>query len=401
MVQPLSLEETTRLPGHEVLDLLPNEIRTSLEFDVRPWHGATPTNEGEPDERILALADSIERTGQKEPGIVIPCEGEDGAYVLTTGHRRLSAIQLINERRLSKGKGPMRMQVVVDRSGRDPLQTAIITNIQRKNLSNMDLALLIERLRIKFGWTGYPGVKSLVKYLGLSQATITQTEKLRTELSDELQERVHLGVITPQSALELMLARPELRPEVLKRAEELQAEDDKRRESLDYDQSGEKESKVQGNENEWIPPSERKAKRIQHPNIRKAIREQGEAVESQPPLNRKELIQAIEQFNSPEFGHPDGAVRKWVRYFVDVYATGKGKGKRLVSLFTLMSVGAYTGTEPKAVKVPKEVVEKAKAIVPVKDKKPKKTDRAVRGDKGKVKGKRKPKVAVTGETPSE
>ena len=398
MVQPLSVEETTRLPGHEVLDLLPNEIRTSLEFDVRPWHGLAPSNEGEPDEHILALADSIERTGQKEPGIVIPCEGEDGAYVLTTGHRRLSAIQLINERRLAKGKGPVRMQVVVDRSGRDPLQTAIITNIQRKNLSHMDLALLIERLRIKFGWAGYSGVKSLVKYLGLSQATITQTEKLRTELNDELQERVHLGVITPQSALELMLARPELRPEVLKRAEELQAEDDKRRESMDYSQEAPGDPSA---ENEWIPPSERRAKRIQHPNIRKAIREQGEAIESQPPLNRKELIQAIEQFDSPEFGHPDGAVRKFVRYFVDVYAIGKGKAKRLQSLFTLMSVGAYAGTEPK---VPKVVAEKAKAIVPAKPaktKKVKKTDRAVRGDKGKAKGKRKAKFAVASETPTE
>jgi hypothetical protein len=269
----------------------------------------------------------------------------------------------------------------------------------------MDLALLIERLRDKFGWQGYAGVKSLVKYLGLSQATITQTEKLRTELSDELQERVHLGIVTAQSALELMLARPELRPEILKRAEELQAEDDQRRESLDYNGNGGGESTGVGGENAWIPPDERKAKRIQHPNIRKAIREQGVAVEDQPPLNRKELLQTIEQFDSPEYGHPDGAVRKWVRYFVDVMAAGKGKPKKLQTLFTAMAVGAYQGTEPKPVKVPKEIVvpmaaiQRAKAILPTKakaakDKTDKKTDKAVRSDKGKAKAKRKSKAVV-------
>jgi ParB-like chromosome segregation protein Spo0J len=337
---------------------------------------------------------------------VIPCEGEDGAYTLTCGHRRLKAIQLVNERRVSKAKAPLRMQVVVDRSGRDHLQTAIVTNIQRKNLSQMDLALLIERLRGKFGWQGYAGVKSLSKYLGLSQATITQTEKLRTELSDELQERVHLGIITAQSALELMLARPELRPEIVKRAEELQAEEDRRRESLDYSQQaamGSEGDENSAREDGWVPPSERKPKRIQHPNIRKAIREQGPEVPDQPPLNRKELLQAIEQFDSPEFGWADGAARKFVRYFVDQYATGKGKPKKLQTLFTAMTVGAYQGTEPKVI-VPKVVVEKAKSIPAVKKvakaakgakaEKPRKTDRAARKDKGKVKGKRKPVSAA-------
>lgn len=389
MVTPMTLDEQLRLPGHEILELLPNEIRTSPEFDVRPWHGSTEDKE---DAEIERLSISIEKDGQKEPGIVIPSESEDGAYVLTVGHRRLRSIQLLNERLAAKGKGPQRMRVAVDRTGRDHLQTAIITNIQRKNLSQMDLALLIERLREKYGWSGFSGVKSLAKYLGLSTATITQTEKLRTELSDELQERVHLGIITAQSALELMLARPELRPDILKRAEQLQAEEDARKESVDYthpQQTVEKQEREDG----WVPPDERKAKRIQHPNIRQAIREQGEAIEAQPPLNRKELIQAFEQFDSPEYGHPNGAVRRWLRYFIDDYATGKGKEQRMRKLFTVMVAGAYQGTVAKsakaAVPVPEAVIEKAKAIVPVSKANDKAAKTAKKASKGAAKSKDK------------
>ena len=148
-----------------------------------------------------------------------------GKLRVVAGHRRLQAVQLVNERRSARGKGLLRLRCVVDRSERDHLHTAIATNVQRRNLSPMDLALLIERLRKKFKWAGQTGTAQVAAYLGVLRITVTQHERLRT-LSDDLQEQVHRGTLTPQSAFELMPFPPEERPRILHRAREIQSERD-------------------------------------------------------------------------------------------------------------------------------------------------------------------------------
>jgi ParB/RepB/Spo0J family partition protein len=315
-------DEPAIAAGHEVIELLPNQIRTLPEYNVRLWSG-----NGE-EELIIALARQIEESGQEEAAIVVPVAIKNGPedYVLVAGHRRLQAVQLVNERRSARGKGLLRLRCVVDRSERDHLHTAIATNVQRRNLSPMDLALLIERLRKKFKWAGQTGTAQVAAYLGVLRITVTQHERLRT-LSDDLQEQVHRGTLTPQSAFELMPFPPEERPRILHRAREIQSE----RDAAAEEEKGEEAVAT-------VP-------HIQHPAMRQAVRERTSvAVRPMPPLDRRELLEAVEQFDADPYGWPDGAVRRWVRYFVDEYARGRGDEAEMRRLFGCMIVGCVKGT---------------------------------------------------------
>ena len=63
--------------------------------------------------------------------------------------------------------------------------------------------------------------------------------------------------------------------------------------------------------------------RIESPAVRKAIKDlEPDKRAGAIPLNRKELLETFDELDSPLYGHPDSAVRVWVRYFVDKYATG-------------------------------------------------------------------------------
>ena len=305
--------------GAEVLFLLPQEIRTDEKYNVRRWR-ADGADEREVKE-LEALGASIERDGQIDAGVVVALLEPDDLgewYLLTQGHRRRRALTIVNERRTAEGKGQLRMRVVVDRSGGDHLRKAAVGNIQRKNYTPMDLLMLIKRIREEYKWEGFKGAKRVAEYLGVDVATVTQHERF-DKADPLLQEKLHDGVLSAQSGFELLSVKPERRVEVMELAEQIQT-----------DQVV--EQAVADTEAGRVTPEAAAAKiqasqkRVKHPAVRAAIRQTPDAVAEggKSPRTRKEILEFFDEQDGPGNGWPDGAVRQWVRYFVDKWAAGEG-----------------------------------------------------------------------------
>jgi hypothetical protein len=113
------------------------------------------------------------------------------------------------------------------------------------------------------------------------------------------------------------------------------------------------------------------AAKIERPAIRKALKETKVSTVKAVALTRRELLDSIQVFDSPQYGHPNGAVRQWVTYFVDEFAQGKGTVVTMRKRFNVMVAKASKGTlevteskpkpkvKAKARKVAKKVAKKA------------------------------------------
>lgn len=314
---------------------------SATEFEVRPedlviderFKRAGPMDEEREAKLVEQLANTIERDGQLETVLVAEVKkGEEDVYVVVSGHRRRRAIVLINERRSQNGKELMKVRCKVERG--DLIRKSLIINLQRKNYSAMQLAHEIKRIRDDKKWEGFAGLKKIAEYMQLDVANIRQHEKL-LDAPREIQEKLEEGRIGMQGALELMEVKPEKVPKVLKKAEELQVERD-RNLTPSHRAKRAKEGVKEG-------------ERIETPAIREAIKETPMATDpnKKPPLTRREILEAIEQFDSDAYGYADGATRIWVRYFVDVYAANKGTNATMIRKFDEMTAKAYHGTRPK------------------------------------------------------
>lgn len=201
----------------EVIFLLPEEIVVDdLLAGLR--HKIDPKSE---QERIEALAKTIEQEGQIQPGEVRAVKSDGRTeYHLVVGHRRRAAISLLNSRR--NGQPPIKMAVTVreDLSDEAAHRRAIIENLHRKNFSPIDLALNIQSVRRRYGWTGSNATKYVAQFFMVSPAQITQHEKLLC-LDRDIQDRVHKGLLSAQSAFDLVDVPVEKRDEVMAKAEEL------------------------------------------------------------------------------------------------------------------------------------------------------------------------------------
>ena len=92
----------------------------------------------EKEKEIKELADSIKHYGQLEPiGIEID-ENENGKFKLVYGHRRLIAISKILKDKTIK---------VVRVSGNNRVETQLIENIHRKDLSDLELAKALKKIQ--------------------------------------------------------------------------------------------------------------------------------------------------------------------------------------------------------------------------------------------------------------
>ena len=294
---------------------LPNEIQTDARFNVRP---SSADDDGE----IERLAQSIEESGQIDPGVVVPVnqtdEGED--YILLIGHRRRRAITLINTKYALLGKPLLKMKVAVDRSTRaysEQLRHAIASNLHRKSFTPMDLALLIQRLKTENKWIGYQGSKKVADFLGVNPATVTQHERL-LGADASIQAGVSTGKLSAQSAFDLLSVKPEKLEEVNERSAQ-------------------------------AAPTGRAKNNV----VKRAIRETEEATARVVSRTRKEIISFFEDLDAPAYGYPDGAIRQFATYFQS-WTQGGGTARTLTAKFDAMTAKAPQGTKSSAEKSPKK-----------------------------------------------
>ena len=309
------------IPGE--FHLRPDQLLAHEMFNVRRFFG-DPEIEAQEVERLAA---TIERDGQMDTVIVTQLPGSD-EYVIVGGHRRRRAISMLNERRVAGSQPMMLVRCRLDKEG-DLKRKARIHNIQRKDPSPMDIALEVEAVMQENKWEGFKGAKKTAEYFGLNLATVTQLIKLLTA-SDEVKQKVNSKELSVQAAYDMLNVKPEAEATVLARAQENQRQSDQR-----------------------LTPKARKARvakgiedgsRIERPAIVDAIRDTPGA--STTPINRskKDLLEAIELFDSPAYGHDDGAVRQWARHFVDKFATGEANSNAMRKRFDAMVAKAPKGT---------------------------------------------------------
>lgn len=92
----------------------------------------------EKEEGIKELADSIKQYGQLEPIGIEFDENENGKFKLVYGHRRLIAISKILKEKNVK---------VVRVSGNNRVETQLIENIHRKDLTDLELAEALKKIQ--------------------------------------------------------------------------------------------------------------------------------------------------------------------------------------------------------------------------------------------------------------
>ncbi len=304
----------------EELLLLPAQVITHPRYNVRPF-----SSESEMEDReVELLAESIERVGQLDAILITPDK------VLIAGHRRRRAVLIINEGRSVRGASLLKLRCVIDRDGGDLRRKAIISNLQRRETSPMDLAYLITQIRKEHGWIGPAATHHVAEYLGIDRSTVIQHEKLLC-IEKELQNKIHCRVISAQSAFDLIkgLVSPKDRTQAIERAAEIQSEDRLHR-ALEDHKSGKK------SEEETIKTINAPAKvRIEHPAIVKAIRERHVTTITKRPKNkisltRTELIASIAQFDTETY--PEEA-RAFAHYWVTTFAQGLGTPEDLRAKF--------------------------------------------------------------------
>ncbi|OGV73691.1 MAG: hypothetical protein A3K19_22535 [Lentisphaerae bacterium RIFOXYB12_FULL_65_16] len=129
-------------------------------------------------EAYEALKASIAAEGVRDPVKVLP---EGGKYVVLGGHSRCLAA-----RELGLTEIPVQ---VCDRLTEDQAATlCLVDNLQRKNLSPIDLAYYFQRLASQFGFTQ----ADLAAITSLSEASVSTYLSL-AELPEEIQQRVASG----------------------------------------------------------------------------------------------------------------------------------------------------------------------------------------------------------------
>jgi ParB family chromosome partitioning protein len=220
---------------------------------------------------ISRLAASIKREGVIEP-LVLDQEMVVGKYPLISGSRRLKAA-----REAGLKEVPCVLRKVKEG---ERLAIALAENIQRRNLSAMELALNSKRVRGEFGWEGEKNTKKVAEFMGVSDATITQHEKLLA-LKPETQRLVHERVMGSQAGQDIADIVKEYGEEkaekVVKRAKEIEKERKAAKIPRADKRSKSPKSSKPSKSSKPTKPSKGKGAEITQASVRKAARELGVA----------------------------------------------------------------------------------------------------------------------------
>ena len=127
----------------------------------------------EPEQDLGGLMESIERYGVLQPILVIQRKG--GTYELVAGHRRLAAMKARHERTIPAMVGS-------DLAARDITYVKLTENIQRKDMSPLELVQAFDALKV-----ANPGLTltAIGKMLGKSETWVADQYRIATTY-DEL-----------------------------------------------------------------------------------------------------------------------------------------------------------------------------------------------------------------------
>lgn len=349
-----------RAPGTEILQLTPEELLLDEHTDVRPWEATTPESIQDESERIQRLAATIEEEGQIQAVVAREVVNPDTgtvSYYLIAGRRRRAAIKLINDRHVKEGsvlRLPVNVSILRNVSDDSAFRKSMMENVQRLQLSPMQVAVNISTTRKRMGWEDKKDwSKRISEFLGVSRGFVTQKMKL-LELPDAMQADIHAGKLSEEAAWVAIKVKPAKLDEVTAAATQ-KARDEaaaKAAKSGNAAPEATTEPTADGVDPTVTATPPAGEVKVTEEHMTAAARETPDSTDKPlGPLSRKELVQSFEQFDATPYGHPNGDVRKFVVYLVDVYAKGTGTPTMFKRLFNKMTASANQGTpEPEKAK---------------------------------------------------
>lgn len=174
---PTQVESSSNNEEIHLIDI--NAIRTN------PFQPRTDFDEDE----IKGLADSIENQGLLQPVVV---RQKDNYYEIISGERRTRAFKL-----LKRDKVPCIIKNKV--TDREMLELALVENIQREELNEIEKAIAYQKLLLECNYTH----DELSKQVGKSRTVITNSLRL-LNLPDDVQQMVRKNQISMGHARALL-----------------------------------------------------------------------------------------------------------------------------------------------------------------------------------------------------
>ena len=160
--------------------------------------------------KIIELSKSIKNQGVIQPLVVRVHPELSGHYQLVAGERRLRALKMLDYQEI-----PVLIRNIKDH---DLLETALLENIQRENLTPMEEARSYQNLLREHGYTQ----DKLAERIGKDRTTISNLIRL-LQLPESIQNDVELGRMTsgharalvslPSQDLQLLLRKQLLQQE--------------------------------------------------------------------------------------------------------------------------------------------------------------------------------------------
>ena len=147
---------------------------------------------------LNALADSIERFGQRAPVLVLRDQG--GIHVLIDGYQRVKALRHL-------GRDTVMAEV---REGDEADSIALLlSRSQERPRCAVEQAFLVKDLLGRFGWS----TKQVAQHLGRDSSWVSHRLALVTDLPDDVLESVRQGHVTAWAASRVLVPLARANPE--------------------------------------------------------------------------------------------------------------------------------------------------------------------------------------------
>jgi ParB family transcriptional regulator, chromosome partitioning protein len=172
------LEE--KADDHEIMDIDYSAIKPN------PFQPRAEFNEAE----IQCLADSISAQGLLQP--ILVRQKESNEFEIVSGERRLRALRML-------GRDKIPCIVRAKLSDREMMLIALVENIQREDLNEIEKADAYQKLISEYNYTH----EMLSKQIGKSRTAITNTLRIRT-LPKEIQLMVRKNMLSMGHARALL-----------------------------------------------------------------------------------------------------------------------------------------------------------------------------------------------------
>lgn len=185
----LSVDPTEPLRQENTVETIIREVPLELLLtDIEP-NPFQPRIDFHPEE-LRELADSIAKQGLLQP--IAVRQTNDGKYQIISGERRFRAFHLLNKQSIP-------VTVLTDVDDVRMLEMALVENIQRENLNDIETALSYQRLLFECGLSHL----QLSEQVGKSRSSITNILRL-LKLPTSIQEMVREGKLSMGHARALL-----------------------------------------------------------------------------------------------------------------------------------------------------------------------------------------------------